>query len=416
MSPLPSCNIILEPDLPSWLQQIKLENTIRKETNEDVCKILNINIKNASKSGENYSSLLLRIKTDVELADGKHKTLSFVLKAQHSKQFMIQITNMLRLFPKEEEMYYRILPRFEKLYEDVGKIVQFAPKVHRFDHDIGVEHILMEDLQMNRYKNINRFEGLDIIHSETVLRKLAEYHAASACYVEKYGQFSEDFTQGVFSSKNRSLLQEFNASSAFLAQLKKWPNCLKYYEKLCDTDVYLVDRLLEDQKVNAREFNVLNHGDLWCNNIMFQYDAFGKIKNTLFVDFAISKYGSPANDLYYFILSSCAADIKLSKFDYMVRYYYDHLIENLKLLQYARPLPKLVNIHCSLLRNGLAAYMVVSKVFPAVILQNTDNANLENYIDDQSKMKMSMFSNPKYVEAMMEILPWLDNRGLLDWI
>lgn len=59
--------------------------------------------------------------------------------------------------------------------------------------------------------------------------------------------------------------------------------------------------------------------------------------------------------------------------------------------------------------------MVVSKVLPAVILENTKNANLEGYMEDQSKMKMSMFNNPKYVQAMLEILPWLDNRGLLDW-
>ncbi|XP_065368577.1 uncharacterized protein LOC135961040 [Calliphora vicina] len=415
MAPLSTCNVIVESDLPSWLNKINLENAIRKETDKDVRKIFNMNIRNASKAGENYSSLLIRIHADVELENGKHKTFSFVLKAQHPNPFMMQITTLLRLFPKEEEMYYRILPRFEKLYEDIGKSVQFAPKVHKFDEDIGVEHILMEDLHVKNYKNINRVDGLDMIHTQTVLRKLAEYHAASACYVEKYGQLSEDFTAGVFSAKNRGLLQEFNASGAFLAQLKKWPNCQKYYEKLHDTDEYLVDRLLEDQKVNTREFNVLNHGDLWCNNIMFQYDAFGKIKNTLFVDFAISKYGSPANDLYYFTLSSCARDIKLSRFDYLIRYYYDNLIENLKFLQYSRPLPKLINIHGSLLRNGLAAYMVVSKVLPAVVLENTDSANLENYMEDQSKMKMSMYSNSKYVQAMSEILPWLDNRGLLDW-
>lgn len=59
--------------------------------------------------------------------------------------------------------------------------------------------------------------------------------------------------------------------------------------------------------------------------------------------------------------------------------------------------------------------MVVSKVLPVVILEKTDQANLENYIQDESKMKAAMFSNYKYVQAMSEILPWLDNRGLLDW-
>lgn len=265
-----------------------------------------------------------------------------------------QILSVFRIFPKEEEMYQRIIPAFEQLYKDIGEPIQFAPKLNELDRSIGIDLILMEDLQAKNFRNGNRIKGLDMIHSQAVLKKLAEFHAASACYVEKYEQFSEDFTVGVFSTKNIDLLKQFNASGSFLARLKQWPNCQSFYEKLRDSDDYLVKRLLENQKVEKAEFNVLNHGDCWCNNIMFQYDAFGNIKNTLFVDFALCKYGSPANDLYYFILSSCAQDIKLSQFDYMIRYYYDHLVKNLKLLQYSRPLPKLVNIHCSLLRNGLA--------------------------------------------------------------
>ncbi|GBP17016.1 hypothetical protein EVAR_71634_1 [Eumeta japonica] len=131
-------------------------------------------------------------------------------------------------------------------------------------------------------------------HAEEVLKKMAEFHAASACYVEHYGMFSADFTQGIFCEQNRGLLREFNVSTAFLNQLKNWKNCQKYYEKL-------------------------------------------------------------------------------------------------------------------------VAYMVVSKVLPVVILEKTDQASLENCIHDESKLKAAMFSNRKYVQSMLEILPWLDNRGLLDW-
>lgn len=267
---------------------------------------------------------------------------------------MAKILSMLRLFPKEEEIYHTILPRFEQLYRDAGKSIRFAPTAYKLDQDIGVDYVLMEDLLPKSYKNANRVKGLDMIHTQEVLKKMAEYHAASACYVERYGQFGEDFTVGAFSETNRGILKDFNNSSTFLAQLKKWPNCKTYYDKLADSDDYLVDRLLEDQKVNPGEFNVLNHGDCWSNNIMFQYDAFGKIKSTYFVDFALGKYGSPANDLYYFLLSSCSHDIKLTHFEYFIRFYYDHLIENLKFLEYMRPLPKLTSIHGSLLKNGLA--------------------------------------------------------------
>ncbi|XP_013117436.2 uncharacterized protein LOC106094744 [Stomoxys calcitrans] len=400
--------------LPEWLNNVTLEKAIAQQVG-DFKRISNVTTENAAKPGENFTSLIMHVTAEAEMPDGTTKTATFILKAHHVNAFMANILERLRLFAREEEIYQKILPKFEHLYSEVGKTVQFAPKAFVFDRDMGVDYVLLENLKMKQYKHAHRLDGLDMDHMKEVLKKIAEFHAASACYVEHYGMFGEDFTVGLFNEKNKTLLKEFNASGAFLSQLKKWKNGQQYYDKLADSDKFLVDRLLEDQRVNSRQFNVLNHSDLWTNNIMFQYDAFGKIKNTLLVDFQMSKYGSPAYDLYYLILSSAKKDIKLAKFDYMIRFYYDNLIENLKLLQYHRPLPKLHSIHATLFRNGLAAYMVVSKVLPLAMLDKTDDVKLENYTADESKLKSDMFGNQKYCAAMTELLPWLDNRGLLDW-
>ncbi|XP_060648422.1 uncharacterized protein LOC132786052 [Drosophila nasuta] len=402
-----------DSQLPSWLPRISLENAVRAQIG-DFEKILSVTPQSTG-AEDNYSTLMIRLIVEVELIDHSTKSVSFVLKAQHNNEVMASILNKLKLFPKEEEMYHNILPKFEQLFADAGKPTQFAPKAYKIDQDLGVDYVLLEDLRPKNFKNGNRLAGLDLEHMQEVLQKLAAFHAASACYVEHFGMYSEDFTVGVFSEANRHLLQEFNASGAFLAQLKKWKNAQKIYDKLATSDEYLVDRLLQNQQVSTREFNVLNHGDCWNFNIMFQYDAFGKIKETLFVDFQVGKYGSPANDLYYLILSSAAPNIKTAKFDYLVRYYFDHLIENLQLLQYHRPLPKLKNLHAALFRNGLSAYMVASKVLPVVMLDKTQNGDLEKYPNDDSKVKTAMYTNPKYVQVMTELLPWLDNRGLLDW-
>lgn len=148
-----------------------------------------------------------------------------------------------------------------------------------------------------------------------------------------------------------------------------------------------------------KEFNVLNHGDCWNFNIMFHYDAFGKIKETLFVDFQVGKYGSPANDLYYLILSSAAPDIKINKFDYLVRYYFDNLIENLKLLQYHRPLPKLKNIQAALFRNGLAgkstrlkSSKLVCNTFVAFSLYGRLQSVARSYAGEERERKLGKLS------------------------
>lgn len=59
--------------------------------------------------------------------------------------------------------------------------------------------------------------------------------------------------------------------------------------------------------------------------------------------------------------------------------------------------------------------MVVSKVLPVVMLEKNENGNSDNYQNDEAKVKAAMYTNPKYVQVMTELLPWLDNRGLLDW-
>jgi len=100
------------------------------------------------------------------------------------------------------------------------------------------------------------------------------------------------------------------------------------------------------------EFRVLNHGDAWCNNFMFQHDKTGKLLETYFVDLQMSRFSSPAQDLLYFILSSTQLDIKIAKFDYLIMYYHEKLTESLKLLKYSKPLPSLRSLHQSNFTHG----------------------------------------------------------------
>jgi len=96
------------------------------------------------------------------------------------------------------------------------------------------------------------------------------------------------------------------------------------------------------------EFNALNHGDGWSNNIMFQYNDKNEILNTYFVDLQIPKWGTVAQDLYYFLISSTSLDIKTLKFDYFIWFYHSELVKHLKILNYSKTFPTLRSIRDAL--------------------------------------------------------------------
>lgn len=179
----------------------------------------------------------------------------------------------------------------------------------------------------------------------------------------------------------------------------------------------MMDRIYEACRIKSDEFNVLNHGDSWCNNVMFNYNDDGTRNETILVDFQMCKYGSPAQDLLYFIFSSPKQEIRLEKFDYMIKYYHDNLIENLKLLEYPKVLPKLADLRISLIRNHEWAKSTTFGTLAIVLLEVTEDANIDNFLasDEQGvNFKNNLYSNPKYIKCVNEILPWLDVRGMLE--
>ena len=147
---------------------------------------------------------------------------------------------------------------------------------------------------------------------------------------------------------------------------------------------------------------------------MFQYDAFGKIKETYLVDYQIPKYGTPAQDLYYFLLSSTKLDIKINEFDYFIKFYHDHLVQHLKLLKYPKNIPSLSDMHAMLLKYGILGYSTVCGVMGVVLLDPTKEAIFENFLSDSDagkSFKKLLFSNDRYRKHAELVLPWLHNRG-----
>lgn len=78
---------------------------------------------------------------------------------------------------------------------------------------------------------------------------------------------------------------------------------------------------------------------------MFNYLENGNVDETLLVDFQICKWGSPAEDLLFFLTISPALDIRIKEYDHFVAIYYKRLIECLNVLGYKQAVPSLRDLH-----------------------------------------------------------------------
>ncbi|XP_075145778.1 uncharacterized protein LOC142220487 isoform X1 [Haematobia irritans] len=401
---------------PEWLTQDLFREFLEKDF-PNFKKIKNFIVKPAVATGENYMTVLLRVNLSVEMPDSSMKTTSYMLKILPSVEKFKMMVKQWQVFAKELRTYTKLIPKFEEYYGRAGVKVKFAPCIleplrTKIDDDL----LILEDLRLKGFKNFNRHLGLDLLHTKAVLKKLAQFHAASAYYVDMEGPFPSLYDQCFSSAKDVFGGHRQRIASNFRQNLHLYGDVMHLEEKLKIYIPQQPDYYQTNFKHQPGEFQVLNHSDLWINNIMFQYHDDGSIKETYFIDYQMCRYGSPAQDLYYFLLSSIHIEIKIKYFDYFIAFYHRDLDENLKLLSYKGNIPTLKDLHVALLNHDYCGYSAVINPLPVALTQPQDDVNMDNMMsaDDSHDVRKDMFRSESYVDHMRIILPWMVYRGIFD--
>ena len=135
--------------------------------------------------------------------------------------------------------------------------------------DLPQRAIVMQDLKAEGFKMADCTRGLDLKHCLLVMKQMGRYHGASAVLQQKTPENFLYFHESIY-----GLYEDvFRIGITNLAQeVAKWPEYReRFSEKLLNLAENAYDKFLDSVKIREEEFNVLCHGDIWFNNMMFRY-------------------------------------------------------------------------------------------------------------------------------------------------
>lgn len=263
--------------IPEFLDVKYLGKVLQTVNDDQTIDVLNFTIEPAVSSGNNYASLLLR--SHIKYTKNNKRNNIFVkrviIKTILADSGAAKIISDVSLYDKEIVMYDRILPKFQELLISVGDDDQlFTPALY-VDHKNKA--LIFNDLKAEGYVTGDRIMGLDLVHVNMVIAKIAKFHACSMVLEEqsdeKYVEFIEPCICDDFIG-NQFFKRMF---STCIDEVRTWSGYEKYATKLESTKDLLLKQGEELFTESRYPIKALLHGDLWTSNIMFRYNQDNKV-------------------------------------------------------------------------------------------------------------------------------------------
>ncbi|KAK4874377.1 hypothetical protein RN001_013737 [Aquatica leii] len=327
-----------------------------------------------------------------------------IVKTLINNEFVINYNKEMGFFACEFGIYGEILPMMEKL--KCKKKV--APQLYHLSTDLKNSFII-EDLAELNYKMANRQEGLNLTHCLFVIKKLAYFHASSLAIYEKNPKIMDQYNKGLFHRTNMSENVFSITCQELQNSCKAEPSLRKYYEKITED---MIEKVFDSAKRDLT-FNVLNHGDFWCNNFMFHYDADGRLDDVLFIDFQGSVFASPFLDLHYFIVSSTNLEVKENHIYDVLHHYYETFVETAKILEIRTAIPNWNDFKKDFCDKAFIGLVSICVVLPIVKAEKMENASFANYMEngEEGSFRHHCFNNSAYINTIKWLLPFYDGLG-----
>ncbi|XP_046750302.1 uncharacterized protein LOC124413625 [Diprion similis] len=408
----------MELESPAWLDAPYVQMVLRKAENDESIEVSNISVRPATAKGDNYLSDMYRIAVEFSRVQGDERNQEerpLILKLLPEDEFREQMISKFGYFATELSMMSETLPRMNEILAKFTK-TKLSARCLYVQYEKPT-HVFIEDLAPAGFRMAVRQEGLDLDHCLLAVRNLGVFHASSVALGEQDPTAVTRYEKGMLHKDHSTA-----ASTAFKACMKhlavesaKWPELNpRIPEKLVKLSECTYEKGCEAALAREDDFNVLNHGDFWINNMMFRYDEREKPMDYIFVDFQISHRGSPAEDLLYFFATSPSDDIRHHKREQLLKEYHDSLANTMSKLKCKTEVPSFDALQESLIKRAYIEVIASATILPIVLLEKGDNVDLTKLSGIDGEYDNPAYRGKAYRRIMTRILPVFDSIGLLD--
>uniref|UniRef100_A0A182ILS7 CHK domain-containing protein n=1 Tax=Anopheles atroparvus TaxID=41427 RepID=A0A182ILS7_ANOAO len=410
---------LTDVSVPPYINEELIATSIADGLRVKNVRIVERTVTRAVPVGDNYMSDVFRIvvrftgETDGcdrsirrVAADGT-QTVSLVVKSLPSAGKRGTIIEDLLAYEKEVAMFQDVVPKLSRMVKDTF----FAARCYHATNQ-PERVIVFEDLKALGYVNSNRQAGFDFHQCALVMEKIGRFHAASMRLAEQEPELMrKQFNFNMFNPDSGKSMEDIEA--IFGKGLEKLISVAKtQWEDFDPTIVAKLERLLPEYVERLRAclqqdvesdggFRVLNHGDLWSNNILLRYDPNEPttVQDVVFVDLQISFYTSPGIDLNY-VLANCPNYETRSRLDELIDVYYRSFSATLRQLKY-HTIPTMEQVRREIHRMEFFSLVSIVSVLPIVLMDKTDEvvADMESLMDggeDGEKAREIQYNGVNY--------------------
>ncbi|BES90290.1 Hypothetical protein NTJ_03098 [Nesidiocoris tenuis] len=395
-----------------WLARLLKES---HHTSKPV-EILETTVASAVPKGENYTSTVSRVKIRCLLASGLKKTFSIIVKTELKSEKAREIIENMPVFRSEIGTYTSTLKKMEALADEFGDKREILwAKLYGYQ---PYNLVAFEDLTDLGYAVAQRRNFLDLNHGLLVLRNLARFHAMSKVLMSRGLLDSND--KGIFAlaMDNEPMKKMWEVVITVLTDCieKDWGSeWAALAEKIRKAGSNVLERMIGLASSYDKNFEVLNHGDLWTCNMMFknmEYDNYPI--SVRFIDLQICHMNSFIWDIEYFFNTSVVPKVKREKRPILLKAYHEALVKNLELYQYSGYVPTLEDIENESRRIEFG-HFALSTFSPLMSADTTEAFDMEKLMTHppEEVIKREVFISSNVKENLGEDLKHFSAIGVI---